>query len=159
MVRTFDYGSGKDARFWEVSVRGAEVVLRFGPPAAPLSKTQTFASPAEALAAAEELIAEKIDDGFLERGRKAPPAAPPPPAPAPTATAAGGVRHFEFVEGKSSKFWEVWVTDNRMSTRYGKIGSSGTTTIKDYPDQSAAQKAADKLIAEKLGKGYEETGG
>jgi DNA ligase-1 len=65
-------------------------------------------------------------------------------------------RHFEFVEGKSSKFWEVWVEGSNMYTQYGRIGSSGQTTVKSYSDEAAAKKAAEKLIAEKTGKGYEE---
>jgi uncharacterized protein (TIGR02996 family) len=63
------------------------------------------------------------------------------------------------VEGKSSKFWEVSVTGTRVTTTYGRIGWQGQTTIKDYPDEAAARKAADKLMAEKTGKGYSETGG
>ena len=30
-------------------------------------------------------------------------------------------RYFEFVEGTSSKFWEVWIDGNSVLTRYGKI--------------------------------------
>ncbi|MFO0841102.1 MAG: DNA ligase [Gemmataceae bacterium] len=78
------------------------------------------------------------------------------PVPAKPASPSGGKRHFEFVEGKSSKFWEVWVTGARLSTRYGRIGAEGTTTVKDYPDEAAAVKAMDKVVAEKTGKGYEE---
>jgi predicted DNA-binding WGR domain protein len=159
VTRTFDYGSGAEARFWEVSLCGRELRLRFGTPAAPASKTLPYPSPAAAAAAAEELIAAKLDDGFVERGKAAPRAAAPVPAPAAAAGKPGGVRHFEFVEGKSSKFWEVWVTGSRMTTRYGRIGSEGTMTVKDYPDEAQARRAADKLISEKLGKGYVEKGG
>ena len=66
------------------------------------------------------------------------------------------MRHFEFVGGSSSKFWEVWVQGKQMCTRYGRIGSQGQTTVKDYPDESAAKNAAAKLVAEKVGKGYVE---
>ena len=51
------------------------------------------------------------------------------------------------------------MTDGRLKTRYGRLGSAGTTTIKDYADAAQAQKAADKLVAEKTGKGYVEKGG
>jgi DNA ligase-1 len=67
-----------------------------------------------------------------------------------------GRRRFELVEGTSSKFWEVWVDGSRMNAKYGRIGSEGTTTIKDFPDEEAAQKAMDKAIAEKVKKGYGE---
>jgi predicted DNA-binding WGR domain protein len=79
------------------------------------------------------------------------------PAAAPAASGkAGGKRHFEFVEGKSSKFWEVWVEGTNMYTQYGRIGSAGQTTMKSYSGEAEARKAADKLIAEKTGKGYVE---
>jgi DNA ligase-1 len=48
------------------------------------------------------------------------------------------------------------VEGSNLYTRYGRIGSAGQTTIKSYPDSAAASKAADKLIAEKTGKGYRE---
>jgi predicted DNA-binding WGR domain protein len=85
--------------------------------------------------------------------------AEPAPAPAsPTAAPAtkSGRRHFEFVAGTSNKFWEVWVEGCNLFTAYGRIGSKGQTTIKSYDNEALAQKAADKLIAEKIGKGYKE---
>jgi predicted DNA-binding WGR domain protein len=84
------------------------------------------------------------------------PAAAAAPAPKPAAAGASKRRHFEFVEGTSNKFWEVWVEGTNMYTQYGRIGSSGQTTVKTYGDETAARKAADKLIAEKTGKGYVE---
>ena len=41
-----------------------------------------------------------------------------------------------------------------MRTCYGRIGSAGTTTLKQFADANAARLAADKLIREKTGKGY-----
>jgi len=40
-----------------------------------------------------------------------------------------------------------------MLTRYGRIGSAGSTTRKDFADEAAAGKAAEKMVAEKCGKG------
>ncbi len=68
------------------------------------------------------------------------------------------VRHFEFVEGKSSKFWEISVDGCAVTVRYGRIGAAGTTKVKTFADNEAAHRDADKLIAEKTGKGYVETG-
>ena len=65
-------------------------------------------------------------------------------------------RHFEFVEGSSSKFWEVTAKDNAVTVRYGRIGTDGQTQTKSFGDTAASQKHADKLIAEKLKKGYSE---
>ncbi len=68
-------------------------------------------------------------------------------------------RMFEFVEGTSSKFWEVWLEGGEVRTRYGKIGAAGQTTIKDEGDADKAKKLYDKLVAEKTKKGYVEVGG
>jgi len=68
------------------------------------------------------------------------------------------VRHFEFVEGKSSKFWEISVDGCEVTVRYGRIGAAGASKVKTFADAEAAQRDADKLIAEKTGKGYVETG-
>ncbi|NLX99234.1 MAG: DNA ligase [Rhodopirellula sp.] len=68
------------------------------------------------------------------------------------------VRHFEFVEGKSSKFWEISVEGCEVTVRYGRISAAGTSKVKTFADAAAAQRDADKLIAEKTSKGYVETG-
>ncbi|MFO0599887.1 MAG: WGR domain-containing protein [Myxococcaceae bacterium] len=68
-------------------------------------------------------------------------------------------RYFEFSEGTSNKFWEVWIEGNQVYTRYGKIGSNGQMTVKDEGGADKAQKLYDKLIKEKTGKGYQEKGG
>jgi DNA ligase 1 len=68
------------------------------------------------------------------------------------------VRRFEFVEGKSSKFWEIGVDGCEVTVHYGRIGAAGTSKVKTFADAEAAQRDADKLMAEKTGKGYVETG-
>jgi predicted DNA-binding WGR domain protein len=45
-----------------------------------------------------------------------------------------------------------------VRVRYGRIGSAGTTNVKGFADAAAARQGADKLIAEKTGKGYVERG-
>jgi DNA ligase-1 len=79
-------------------------------------------------------------------------AAKPSTAPKPSA----GVRRFEFVEGKSSKYWEVSVTGNEMTTSWGRIGSAGQSKTKTFTDDAAAQRAAEKLVEEKTEEGYVE---
>jgi len=71
--------------------------------------------------------------------------------------ASASTRYFEFVEGKSSKFWEVTVDGCAVTVRYGRIGSSGTTKTKEFDDTGAADAHANKLIAQKSGKGYTES--
>ncbi len=70
--------------------------------------------------------------------------------------AAASKRYFEFVEGKSNKFWEISVDGCSVTVRYGRIGSSGTTKVKGFADTDAADVHAAKLIAQKTGKGYAE---
>ena len=69
---------------------------------------------------------------------------------------ASGVRRFEYVEGKPSKFWEVSIQGTKVTTRYGRIGSDGQSTTKSFPDDAAATKNVEKLIKEKTDKGYQE---
>jgi predicted DNA-binding WGR domain protein len=66
-------------------------------------------------------------------------------------------RYFEFVEGKSSKFWEITVRTNNVTVRFGRIGTEGQIQAKVLADVSTAVKHAEKLIASKLKKGYQET--
>lgn len=70
------------------------------------------------------------------------------------ATTASTLRRFEFSEGNSNKFWEVQIEGTDVTVRFGRIGSLGQTSVKSFPDQSAASKHADKLIGEKVAKGY-----
>lgn len=66
------------------------------------------------------------------------------------------MRYFEFTEGNSSKFWEVNTLDKGVFVRFGKIGTKGQTRIKGFADSESAINHAEKLIAEKTGKGYQE---
>lgn len=68
-------------------------------------------------------------------------------------------RHFEFSEGSSNKFWEVWCVGAELFTRYGKIGSDGQMTVKKLGSPAVAKQQHDKLVGEKTKKGYKEKGG
>ena len=68
----------------------------------------------------------------------------------------GGARYFEFVEGTSSKFWEISLDGTSFTTRFGKIGTDGQMSTKDWPSDAHALKEHDKLVAEKTKKGYVE---
>jgi DNA ligase-1 len=63
-------------------------------------------------------------------------------------------RHFEFVEGTSSKFWEIERAGRDVTTRWGRIGSAGQSKTKTFSDEIAAMKEYEKLIAEKSRSGY-----
>jgi DNA ligase-1 len=87
--------------------------------------------------------------------------APPKPVakvPAGPATAvAGARRYFEFVGGGSGKFWEVRADGCDVTTRWGKIGTTGQEKTKTFATEEKARTEYDKLLAEKTGKGYVET--
>ena len=65
-------------------------------------------------------------------------------------------RRFEFVGGSSDKFWEIAVNGNEVVVRFGRNGTSGQAETKTFPDAAAANKHAEKKIAEKIRKGYTE---
>ena len=46
-----------------------------------------------------------------------------------------------------------------MTTTYGRIKTKGTRTVKEFESPKAARTAAEKLIAQKLKKGYTQTSG
>jgi len=66
---------------------------------------------------------------------------------------------YEFSEGTSNKFWEIRLEGTAFVTSYGKIGTSGAETRKEWPNAAVAQKEYDKLVAEKVKKGYQPVGG
>lgn len=68
------------------------------------------------------------------------------------------MRRFEFKEGSSNKFWEVSVSANTLTVRFGGIGTEGQEKSKTFASAALAEKEQDKLVAEKQGKGYKEVG-
>src|SRR5262245_33930901 len=67
------------------------------------------------------------------------------------------MRRFEYSEGTSNKFWTIELSGKSFTVNFGRIGTAGQTQTKTFPDEGQAKKAHDKLIVEKLGKGYQET--
>ena len=65
-------------------------------------------------------------------------------------------RYLTCQEGNSDKFYEVKQNGCDVTMRYGKTGTSGVTSVKSFGSVAEATKAADKTVAEKLKKGYEE---
>jgi len=180
----YEFSEGTSNKFWEIKLSGKSFTTTYGKIGTPGQTTmKEFGSPAEAKKEHDKLVAEKVKKGYAPAGA-APAAtgaadedeeeeddeAPPPPkkkaaAPAPKAAAPApkpaapksGARYFEFSEGTSNKFWEIVQDGNNVKTRYGKIGTPGQQTLKEFGDAAAAKKEYDKLVAEKTKKGYEET--
>ena len=65
-------------------------------------------------------------------------------------------RRFEFIGGNSAKFWEITQQGNTVSVCYGRLGAAGQQQNMNFQDRPSARKYAEKLIAQKLAKGYVE---
>jgi uncharacterized protein (TIGR02996 family) len=61
---------------------------------------------------------------------------------------------YEYSEGSSNKFWQIELSGSTFTTTFGKIGTPGTTSLKEWPDAATAKKEHDKLVAQKVKKGY-----
>jgi predicted DNA-binding WGR domain protein len=69
-----------------------------------------------------------------------------------------GSRRLELTDGASSKFWEVSVAAAVLTVRFGRIGTAGQVQARTLasPEQALAER--DKLVREKLKKGYADAG-
>jgi predicted DNA-binding WGR domain protein len=65
-------------------------------------------------------------------------------------------RIFEYKDDKSAKFWTISQAATIVTVIYGKIGTNGQTKEKVFPDTSTAMSHVEKLISEKVNKGYME---
>lgn len=63
-----------------------------------------------------------------------------------------------YQDGSSNKFWNIEVTGNSFIVTYGKIGTVGQTQTKTYDNEDKCLKEAEKLLSEKLKKGYQGSG-
>jgi len=69
------------------------------------------------------------------------------------------VRRWEFVSGKSAKFWAAGRDGTAVTSRYGRIGTDGQTTVKEFDSPAKAESYLRRVIAEKEKKGYSEVTG
>jgi predicted DNA-binding WGR domain protein len=67
-----------------------------------------------------------------------------------------GWRRFEYVRGASNKFWEIRLEGSSYTTRWGRIGTEGSITVKGWGSPRQAEAEYDKMIASKKRKGYKE---
>jgi DNA ligase-1 len=84
------------------------------------------------------------------------PTIPASPAAISSPGSSGGTkpRYFEFTDDSSNKFWEISQCGNALTTRWGRIGSSGQNKTKTFADEKAAANAVAKLIQQKTDEGY-----
>jgi uncharacterized protein (TIGR02996 family) len=67
------------------------------------------------------------------------------------------MRTFTYSDAKSHKFWNIELQGKSFTVTYGRQGTSGQSQTKKFSDEARAQKEHDKLVKEKLAKGYVET--
>jgi uncharacterized protein (TIGR02996 family) len=67
------------------------------------------------------------------------------------------VRTFTYSDAKSHKFWNIELEGKSFTVTYGRIGTKGQTQTKKFPNADKAQTEHDKLVKQKLAKGYVET--
>src|SRR5437899_1600441 len=64
-------------------------------------------------------------------------------------------REYQFVEGTSQKFWAIELDGKKHTIQFGRIGSAGQTQTKEFKTPEEAQKSYEKLVREKVQKGYQ----
>jgi predicted DNA-binding WGR domain protein len=100
---------------------------------------------------AEEKIVNDVKDETLQ---EAMPVAEEPALPVHTPYDYLVFQRFTSTENNSNKFWEVANDRNKLVVRFGKIATKGQTQVKTFADDVAAEKEKEKLIREKLARGY-----
>jgi uncharacterized protein (TIGR02996 family) len=176
-MRTFEFKDGKSNKFWNIALKGKSFTVTFGKiGTSGQTQEKKFPSAAAAQAAHDKLVAERLGKGYVEKpglmdalrqtlGSLGPNARLEDILPhikvefgtaTPAPVAAG--RKFEFKDGKSSKFWNIHLQGKSFTVTFGKIGSAGQSQVKKFRTEAAARVACDRLVAEKLRKGYLEIG-
>ncbi|TGN01136.1 WGR domain-containing protein [Leptospira yasudae] len=61
-----------------------------------------------------------------------------------------------FQDESSDKFWNIESSGNSFTVTYGKSGTAGQTQTKTFDSEETCLKEAEKLLKEKLKKGYRE---
>ncbi len=67
-------------------------------------------------------------------------------------------RRFVYQDAKSDKFWDIDFEGTTQTVVYGKTGTAGREVVKEFPTTEECTKESEKLILQKLKKGYTELG-
>ncbi len=54
------------------------------------------------------------------------------------------VRTFEYADGKTGKFWTIEINGKGYTVKYGKTGTNGQTSSKEFDSAEDCKKAAEK---------------
>ncbi|NBP68067.1 MAG: WGR domain-containing protein [Cytophagia bacterium] len=68
------------------------------------------------------------------------------------------MKHYlTYKDEKSDKFWQIEVNGSSFTVTYGKIGKAGTSQTKVFDSDEKCLKEAEKILNDKLKKGYAKT--
>lgn len=65
-------------------------------------------------------------------------------------------KHLTYQDAKSNKFWHIEQSGQEFTVTYGRTDTTGSSKTKTFSNEAEALKEAEKLIAQKIKKGYEE---
>lgn len=65
-------------------------------------------------------------------------------------------RRFVYQDAKSDKFWDIEFEGTTQTVVYGKTGTTGREAVKEFATPEECTKESEKLITQKLKKGYTE---
>ena len=77
-------------------------------------------------------------------------------AQTPPAKPVNTTRRFTYVDGSSDKFWAITIDGSKVTVHFGRNGTAGQKNTRDCLSADKATKHAEKLIQQKLAKGYVE---
>ena len=63
-------------------------------------------------------------------------------------------RELVYMDAKSKKFWNIELDGSSHTVKYGRIGTDGQASSKDFPSEEKARASMEKLVKQKLSKGY-----
>lgn len=66
------------------------------------------------------------------------------------------LKNLRYIDEKSDKFWRVETLANALVLNWGKTGTAGRYDIKEFASAEICLEQAEKLLAGKLKKGYQE---
>jgi len=81
------------------------------------------------------------------------------PPPSGGTDAAEEERQFVSTEGKSDRFWNITLDGDTHTVHFGRTGTKGQKRSKAFATDAEARASFDKLISQKLKKGYVEVAG
>lgn len=66
-------------------------------------------------------------------------------------------RRFEYIGGRSRKFWEIDLSQCTVLLRWGRLGTQGQTKVVVFTNSYSAERYVEDRVDEKRAKGYMET--